>query len=54
MFRTALATIDELEARFTEEINKIDSRMLKNMFSNLIKCFHACIQTDKRHFQQYL
>ncbi len=37
MFWTAPVTIDELKARITEEINKIDGRILKNVFSNRIK-----------------
>ncbi len=54
VFGTASANIDELKARITKRINKIDSSMLKNVFSNLIKRCQACIQADERHFPQYL
>ncbi len=53
VFRISPATIGELKARITEEINKIDGRMLENVFSNLISHCQACIQADVRHFQQY-
>ncbi len=42
VFRIVPATINELKAQITEEINKIDSRVLKNVFSNIIKLCQAC------------
>ncbi len=52
--RNCLCHRDELRTQITEEIKKIDTGMLKNVFSYFIERRQACIPADDCHFQQHL
>lgn len=42
VFRLTSSTVDKLKTKITEELACIDVKMLRNVFSNLIKRAHAC------------
>ncbi len=51
VYETAPATRDELRGRIIEEAGNITSDTCKKVFSNLIKCCHACKEADGGQFQ---
>ncbi len=49
-----VANLEELKRRITEESARINTAMLKHMFSYLMKCSKACKQATLSYFQHLL
>lgn len=51
IFKTAIHTIEELEAAIIREINNITEEQLQNVFENMHRRVNLCIASEGHHFE---